>query len=263
MGAHRRGARRRGALDPRRGHAPRAARVARPAAREGAAEEPGRAPSAELRGRRAAARDARRATRSGSRQLAKTRRARSTPSGRRSSSCASRRHASRRTSTSSARACRPIAGGSRRSRRCKRPRSASPRSRSIAGSRRRRSTERRRLAQELVVESGWERAVETVLGPYLQAVGIKSIDSVARSLPDLTEGGVTLVEIDGDTAQRRPRRAVRCSRTCKRRRPSRRCSSAFALPNRFRTRSRGATSLPTASRSSRAKALGSAGIGCA
>ncbi len=60
--------------------------------------------------------------------------------------------------------------------------------------------QRRRLAQELVVDSGWERAVETVLGPYLQAVGINSIDSVAGALPDLSEGGVTLVEVDGDSA---------------------------------------------------------------
>ena len=60
--------------------------------------------------------------------------------------------------------------------------------------------ERRRLAQELVVESGWERAVETVLGPYLQAVGIKSIDTVAGSLAELTEGGLTLIETDGAAA---------------------------------------------------------------
>jgi chromosome segregation protein len=60
--------------------------------------------------------------------------------------------------------------------------------------------ERRRLAQDLVVESGWERAVETVLGPYLQAVGIESIDSIAGSLADLTEGGVTLVETRGEAA---------------------------------------------------------------
>jgi chromosome segregation protein len=60
--------------------------------------------------------------------------------------------------------------------------------------------ERRRLAQELVVESGWERAVETVLGPYLQAVAIKSIDTVADSLADLPEGGVTLIETDGAAA---------------------------------------------------------------
>jgi chromosome segregation protein len=60
--------------------------------------------------------------------------------------------------------------------------------------------ERRRLAQDLVVENGWERAVETVLGPYLQAVGIDSIDTVAGSLADLTEGGVTLVETAGGAA---------------------------------------------------------------
>src|SRR5688572_11519895 len=60
--------------------------------------------------------------------------------------------------------------------------------------------ERRRLAQDLVVENGWERAVETVLGPYLQAVGIDSIDRVAGSLTDLTEGGVTLVEKTGGAA---------------------------------------------------------------
>jgi chromosome segregation protein len=59
--------------------------------------------------------------------------------------------------------------------------------------------DRRRLAQELVVEGGWERAVETVLGPYLQAVRIKSIDSVATTLGDLTDGGLALIE-DGGAA---------------------------------------------------------------
>ncbi len=47
---------------------------------------------------------------------------------------------------------------------------------------------------------GWERAVETVLGPYLQAVGVKSIDAIAGSLADLTEGGLTLIETDGAAA---------------------------------------------------------------
>jgi chromosome segregation protein len=56
--------------------------------------------------------------------------------------------------------------------------------------------ERRRLAQDLVVENGWERAVETVLGPYLQAVGIENIDRVAGSLAELSEGGLTLVETE-------------------------------------------------------------------
>ncbi|HEX5046900.1 MAG TPA: chromosome segregation protein SMC [Gammaproteobacteria bacterium] len=54
--------------------------------------------------------------------------------------------------------------------------------------------DRSRLAQELTVERGWERAVETVLGPYLQALTIQSIDRVAASLPELTEGGLTLLE---------------------------------------------------------------------
>src|SRR5262245_32244295 len=62
--------------------------------------------------------------------------------------------------------------------------------------------ERRRLAQDLVVESGWERAVETVLRPYLQAVGIESIDRVAGSLGDLTDGGLTLVEMEEGGAAR-------------------------------------------------------------
>jgi chromosome segregation protein len=54
--------------------------------------------------------------------------------------------------------------------------------------------DRQRLAQELNVEKGWERAVETVLGPYLQALTVDSLDGVADSLPTLTEGGVTLLE---------------------------------------------------------------------
>ena len=54
--------------------------------------------------------------------------------------------------------------------------------------------ERRRLAQQLVVERGWERAVETVLGSYLQAVSVESIDRVVQHLPELAEGGVTLLE---------------------------------------------------------------------
>src|SRR5690606_3142824 len=59
--------------------------------------------------------------------------------------------------------------------------------------------ERRRLAQDLVVANGWERAVESVLGPYLQAVRITSLDAVAGALPQLAEGGLTLIEGD-DTA---------------------------------------------------------------
>jgi chromosome segregation protein len=61
-------------------------------------------------------------------------------------------------------------------------------------------SERHRLAQDLVVEPGWERAVETVLGPYLQAVTIRSIEDVAGRLPELTEGGLALIESAGAPA---------------------------------------------------------------
>jgi chromosome segregation protein len=58
--------------------------------------------------------------------------------------------------------------------------------------------DRPRLAQELVVDAGWERAVETVLGPYLQAVTIDSIDNVVETLPALTDGGLSLFETGGE-----------------------------------------------------------------
>jgi len=48
-----------------------------------------------------------------------------------------------------------------------------------------------RLAQQLSVDSGWERAVETVLGSYLEAVCVESIDDVADTLESLASGTVT------------------------------------------------------------------------
>ncbi len=51
--------------------------------------------------------------------------------------------------------------------------------------------DRPRLAQQLNVESGWERAVETVLGSYLEAVCVNGIDSVAGLLGSLNVGGIT------------------------------------------------------------------------
>ncbi|MBC7983794.1 MAG: chromosome segregation protein SMC, partial [Candidatus Obscuribacterales bacterium] len=50
---------------------------------------------------------------------------------------------------------------------------------------------RPRLAQELTVDNGWERAVETVLGSYLEAVCVDTIDSVAGMLDSLQVGTVT------------------------------------------------------------------------
>ena len=61
---------------------------------------------------------------------------------------------------------------------------------------------RRPLAEELVVDAGWEKAVETVLGAYLQAVGVQSIDSLAQRLEDLEGGGLALIEESLETSER-------------------------------------------------------------
>jgi chromosome segregation protein len=53
---------------------------------------------------------------------------------------------------------------------------------------------RPRLAAALEVESGWERAVETVLGDYLEAVCVERLEEVSGALTALATGRVTLVE---------------------------------------------------------------------
>ncbi len=59
-----------------------------------------------------------------------------------------------------------------------------------------------RVAQSLDVVEGWERAVETVLGDYLQAVCVTDVTSVVASLAQLTSGNLTLLESrTDDTAQ--------------------------------------------------------------
>jgi chromosome segregation protein len=50
-----------------------------------------------------------------------------------------------------------------------------------------------RLVQSLDVESGWERAVETVLGDYLQAVCVSDVATATASLSRLKAGRVTLL----------------------------------------------------------------------
>ncbi|TNF37733.1 MAG: chromosome segregation protein SMC [Gammaproteobacteria bacterium] len=51
-----------------------------------------------------------------------------------------------------------------------------------------------RLAENLDVEAGWEKATETVLGQYLEAVCVDGIDKVAGVLDGLHEGHVTLFD---------------------------------------------------------------------
>jgi chromosome segregation protein len=55
----------------------------------------------------------------------------------------------------------------------------------------------RRLAEMLEVSPGWERAVETVLGDYLEAVDVTSLEPLQSELPRLTIGQLTFIERGG------------------------------------------------------------------
>lgn len=57
--------------------------------------------------------------------------------------------------------------------------------------------ERPRLADQLSVEAGWERAVEAVLGDTLQGLCVEGLEQVESWLGDLTQGRVTLL-VPGD-----------------------------------------------------------------
>jgi chromosome segregation protein len=59
---------------------------------------------------------------------------------------------------------------------------------------------RPRLAQQLSVSAGWDRAVETVLGDYLQAVCVERLDDVADVLGTLSAGSVTFLAQSSATA---------------------------------------------------------------
>ena len=52
----------------------------------------------------------------------------------------------------------------------------------------------RRVAESLDVASGWERAVETVLGGYLQAVCVSDIASVTENIAKFRSGTITILE---------------------------------------------------------------------
>ncbi|MBS0373495.1 MAG: chromosome segregation protein SMC [Proteobacteria bacterium] len=64
--------------------------------------------------------------------------------------------------------------------------------------------DRPRLAQQLAVDGGWSRAVETVLGSYLEAVCVDDLDAVASLVGDLTVGQVTFVGSGGAAAAGAP-----------------------------------------------------------
>ena len=56
-----------------------------------------------------------------------------------------------------------------------------------------------RLAQEISVDAGWEHAVETVLGFYLEAVCIDGLDNAESLLAGLEQGSVALFEMRAGT----------------------------------------------------------------
>jgi chromosome segregation protein len=59
-----------------------------------------------------------------------------------------------------------------------------------------------RVAQQLRVEKGWERAVETVLGSYLEAVCVEGLESITSLLPSFESGQLAVVStLDGASAQ--------------------------------------------------------------
>ena len=57
-----------------------------------------------------------------------------------------------------------------------------------------------RVAQQLRVDRGWERAVETVLGSYLEAVCVDGLDGVADVLGSFDGGHLAMVTINADAA---------------------------------------------------------------
>jgi chromosome segregation protein len=58
-------------------------------------------------------------------------------------------------------------------------------------------THARRLAQQLQVVPGWEKAVETVLGHHLQALCVDSLDALAGQVGEFDQGAVTLLSQEG------------------------------------------------------------------
>ncbi len=61
----------------------------------------------------------------------------------------------------------------------------------------------RRVAQTLDVQDGWERAVETVLGEYLQAVCVTSLEPATNSISALRSGRLTLLQ-ESDSSSYQP-----------------------------------------------------------
>jgi chromosome segregation protein len=57
----------------------------------------------------------------------------------------------------------------------------------------------RKVAQTLDVADGWDRAIETVLGDYLQAICVSDLTPVTESIGKLQKGNVTILQEQGST----------------------------------------------------------------
>ncbi|MDH5776642.1 MAG: chromosome segregation protein SMC [Gammaproteobacteria bacterium] len=66
-----------------------------------------------------------------------------------------------------------------------------------------------RLAEKLEVESGWEQAVECVLGSYLEAVCVSGLDSLLASLPGLDQGNITFFDTQAQSQSANTNKANR------------------------------------------------------
>jgi chromosome segregation protein len=66
-----------------------------------------------------------------------------------------------------------------------------------------------RVAQQLRVEHGWERAVETVLGSYLEAVCVDALDSVSDLLGGFDGGHLVLVSAGAGEAESADRASLK------------------------------------------------------
>src|SRR5680860_223984 len=60
-----------------------------------------------------------------------------------------------------------------------------------------------RLAERIRAEPGWEHALETVLGPTLEAVCVDALETAAAKLADLKNGPLQLLDIGGVAPARR------------------------------------------------------------
>jgi chromosome segregation protein len=63
---------------------------------------------------------------------------------------------------------------------------------------------RPRLLEQLQVQDGWQMAVETVLGDYLQAVCIDRLDALTEALQHPPEGGLVLLDSESSGAHAAP-----------------------------------------------------------